>query len=355
MRTIHAALRHGDATRVATYISSQRCATSLKFAPAAKTVLIYAAVYAVMDYVLNAMAFGDGWIIIWPVNGITIALLLMQPKSRWFCMLLGIQLGTAIGDSPHTDTFVMALCDRFCSVLEVLICVSLLPAYSTMDTWLRTPHVFRRFVLALLVGPGVAGVIAATLYAYLKHDAWLPAFNNWATADALGIAATMPLALSVRSTQMRSLFEPKSIGKTVAVLIFALAGAGLIFSVSSYPLEFLLLPLLMLVDSILAFAGSAISVVGVMFIVVYCTNRNVGPFAVWSNQLMISRDLALQIFFGFTMMALFPASVLLTERQRLADALRDSNRELGERARNLEGLTLKADAANRKDSSIPVG
>ena len=72
------------------------------------------------------------------------------------------------------------------------------------------------------------------------------AFNNWATADALGVLATMPLALSLGSPQMRSLFQREALPKTLGLLTLSLAGAELIFSVSSYSLLFLLYPLLLL-------------------------------------------------------------------------------------------------------------
>jgi two-component system, sensor histidine kinase and response regulator len=151
---------------------------------------------------------------------------------------------------------------------------------------------------------------------------------------------------------MRGLFERQTIAKTMVILILAFVGTGLIFSVHGYPLEFSLFPLLLLVDSELAFAGSAIAVVGVMLISIYCTTNNLGPFAEWPSKLIISRDLALQIFFGFNMLALFPASIMFMERRRMADALRDTNLELGERTLVLEALTVKADAANRSKSEF---
>jgi diguanylate cyclase (GGDEF)-like protein len=130
----------------------------------------------------------------------------------------------------------------------------------------------------------------------------------------------------------------------MGVLIVALGGAELIFSLNRYSLVFLLYPLLLLVDSLLSFAGSAVAVVGVLFISVYFTSNSQGPFGVWPSDLVLPRDLALQLYFGFHLIALFPASLMSMERKRLADELQRTNERLA-RLASLDGLT---NIANRR-------
>jgi diguanylate cyclase (GGDEF)-like protein len=315
------------------------------WARAAKTVVAYALVYLVVDIALNRFAFSDAWTIVWPLNGVNVALLLMRPRSAWPWMLLGIEIGTGIGeclDDNHLPG--MEIGQRLCSVTEVLISACLLPPFVTLDGWLRTHAIFKRLAAALVLGPGISGLMAAVLFHFAQGQPFLLAFNNWATADALGMAATMPLALSLRSPQMRSLFQRQSLPTTMGVLILAFAGAELIFSTNRYPLVFLLYPLLLLVDSILSFAGSAIAVVGVLFISVYFTSDSLGPFGEWPSALAIPRDLALQIYFGFHLAVLFPASLMFMERKRLAEELHHTNARLA-RLASLDGLT---NIANRR-------
>jgi diguanylate cyclase (GGDEF)-like protein len=253
-------------------------------------------------------------------------------------MLLGIEVGTGIGECLDGIPVQMEIGQRLCSLTEVVISASLLPPFITLERWLRTPRIFLRFAAALVLGPGIAGLMAAALFHYTEGQSYLLAFNNWATADALGIAATMPLALALRSPQMRKLFQREALPRTMGVLILALAGAELIFSVSRYPLMFLLYPLLLLADSMLAFAGSSIAVVGVLFICVYFTSNSQGPFGIWPADLAVPRDLALQIYIGFHLLALFPASIMFMERRRMAEELHDTNARLTVLA-SLDGLT----------------
>jgi signal transduction histidine kinase/DNA-binding response OmpR family regulator len=318
----------------------------------AKMVFTYTLLYALGVIALNRFAFSEAWDIIWPVNGVNVALLLMRPRSSWVWMLLGIELGTAIGDSLDGLPLWMKVFDRACSALEVVTCALLLPRFTALEEWLRTPRLYPRLVTALILGPGISGLISAAGYYYTQSSPFLPTLRGWAIADALGIAATMPLTLSVGTPQMRSLFRPEALARTIGVLALAFAGAAAIFSISSFPTIYLLFPLLLLVDSVLGFAGSAIAVVGVLLIVTYCTIHGVGMFANWAGAIAGGRDLALQVYLGCHMIALFPASILFMERRRMAEKLAETNREIAARAQALEALSNRAEAANRAKSEF---
>jgi len=298
----------------------------------------YAIVYLAADVALNRFAFSDAWTIVWPLNGVNVAVLLMRPRRAWPWMILGIELGTGLGECLDDNSVGMELGQRVCSAAEILLSALVLPPFVTLERWLRTPHLFARFAAALALGPGTSGLGAAALFHVANGQPLLLAFNNWATADALGIASTMPLALALRSPDLRNLFRRTALPTTLGVLLLAFAGAGLIFSVTRYPLLFLLFPLLLLVDSLLSFAGSAIAVMGVLLISMYLTTHAYGPFGVWADDLDLPRDLALQIYFGFHLLALFPASIMFMERRRLVVELHETNSRLTVLA-SLDGLT----------------
>src|SRR5579863_8359010 len=54
----------------------------------ALTALGFAALYFVLDAASNRFAFTDSWTIVWPLNGLTIGLLIMRPRSQWWSMIL---------------------------------------------------------------------------------------------------------------------------------------------------------------------------------------------------------------------------------------------------------------------------
>ena len=312
--------------------------TRVEFRRSATLVLVFFLIYFVADTSLNMFAFSAGWTILWPLNGITIALLICRPKSEWIPMLLGIELGIGLGEYLDANTLGSTIWQRIFSLIEVVLSAWFLPRFNTLEEWLRKPRIFLRFVCALVVGPLVSGVMAAVYFKVTKQQAFLSALDDWATADAIGIAAIMPLAISIRSQEMVALFRGKAAWRTLAVLVVAFASATIVFSVSQYPLLFLLYPTLLLVDSILGFSGSSLAVAAISFLSVYLTTNGKGPFGNWPAGLPVTRDVAFQLFLGFHLVALFPASISILERRRMAAELVDSNAQLLLLA-SLDGLT----------------
>ena len=108
----------------------------------AKTVVAFALAYLLIDVALNTFAFTDAWTIIWPLNGVNVAILLMSPRSRWPWILLGIELGTGVGELVDNNHPLMEIAQRVCSATEVLVSAWLLPPFVTLDRWLRMPRIF---------------------------------------------------------------------------------------------------------------------------------------------------------------------------------------------------------------------
>src|ERR1700676_1787441 len=101
--------------------SAERQPIRLTWVREAKTVLGFSLLYFFIDVALNAFAFADAWTIIWPLNGVNVALLLMNPRSRWPWMLLGIEMGTGAGELFDVNNPLMEVGQRICSATEVLI------------------------------------------------------------------------------------------------------------------------------------------------------------------------------------------------------------------------------------------
>jgi diguanylate cyclase (GGDEF)-like protein len=312
--------------------------TRTRWLHATALTLGFAVVYFLAYAAIDRVGFSSGWTILWPLNGITVAVLIALPRSDWAAVLLGIELGIGTGEFHLGTTFSATVAQRSISLLEVVLSALLLPPFSTLNDWLRQPRVFSRFVAALVLGPGISGVIAAVYYHYAMGQGYLLAFNNWATADALGIAAVMPVALAVRSTEMRDLFRGRKILATVGTLALGFVCAHFVFSVSRYPLVCLLFPMLLLIDYLLGFAGAAIAALVISVYGVVLATRGVGPFGHWSADLAIPRDLGLQLYLGFNLVGLFPVSILALERRRMAAELRETNAQLL-RLASLDGLT----------------
>jgi integral membrane sensor domain MASE1 len=217
--------------------------------------LAVAGFYFVADNVLNQFALGDGWQIFWPLNGITIALLITRPRKDWPLLLAAVALGTGGGEYVDDNPLGSTLLQRCLSVLEVALSASLLPRFVSLESWLRSPGLYPRFAAAVIVGPAVSGLLAAAYFHWVEAKPFVAAFNSWALADAMGIAAVLPLVLALRSTQISDLWSSNRWLVSIGTLAAAIAVMTAIFATSQYPLIFVLYPLLMLVDWLLGLFG----------------------------------------------------------------------------------------------------
>ena len=309
----------------------------------ARLALAVAAAYFVADTLLNKFALGDGWAIFWPLNGITIALLIMRPRASWPLLLAAVEVGTGLGEYIDDNSLLSTVLERAFSVFEVFLSASLLPPFVSLDTWLPRPGLYRRFAAAVLVGPVVSGVLAAAYFHWVRSMPFLAAFDSWALADAMGIAAVLPLVLALRSTQMTAFATARQRLLAVGTLAAAISIMAVIFATSQYPLIFVLYPLLMLVDWMLGLFGSSIALCCACVLAVFLTEHGYGPFANPAS-LGMSRNLAVQVYLGFHLIGFLPISILFSEQRRMDRELRDSLARTAALA-SLDGLT---GVANRR-------
>ena len=114
--------------------------------------LTVAAAYFIADTLMNKIALGDGWEIFWPLNGITIALLIMRPRSSWPLLLAAVELGTGVGRIHRRQLALSTLVERAFSALEVSLSAALLPPFVSLATWLPKPGLYPRFAAAVAGG-----------------------------------------------------------------------------------------------------------------------------------------------------------------------------------------------------------
>jgi diguanylate cyclase (GGDEF)-like protein len=305
--------------------------------------LALAGFYFIGDNVLNKIALGDGWQIFWPLNGVTIALLIMRPRTDWPLLLAAVSLGTGAGEFFDGNSLGSTVVQRCLSVLEVSLSAAVLPRFISLDSWLRSPRLYPRFAAAVITGPALSGLLAAAYFHSVQAQPFVAAFNSWALADAMGIAAVLPLVLAFRSMPVRDLRNANRWLVTTGTLVLALAIMTAIFATSQYPLIFVLYPLLMLVDWLLGLFGSSIALFCACVMAVYLTEHGYGPFAN-TAALGVSRNVAVQLYLGFHLIGFLPISILFLEQRRMDRELRDSLARTSVLA-SLDGLT---NVANRR-------
>lgn len=267
---------------------------------------------------LNAASWGAGSIsILWPATGLLIGILICLPRRQWpaylaISVVIDLLINVFI---PPARPFSGMLYLAGCNVIEVSLAAWLLqPVFSPQFYLTRPSQLVRLIAYGVVLAPGVASLFAAC---YLSGSFGRPTFEGfqeWFTADALGISIITPLYLGF---QKRSPFSNRRWYEVAS--LFALLGAVsvLVFWQRTLPLLFVILPFLLLVEVRLGLAGSTIGLLAVSVIAGYATAHNHGPIVLTRFSTLSPRTLIMQFFTFVCMIVLYITEVILAERHRL--------------------------------------
>ena len=331
----------------------------------------------VIDSILSRYGLLDGsWGIFWPLNGVTTALLLSRKRQDWPFILGCVGIATAMcqalsagrwGHGNWTEALVVAALNA----IEVWIAASILPAIhpvpddhipqiatqsgevpgTELRQWLREPRLMYRFTIATFIAaPGASGVLAATYYHFKDHIPFWHIFHQWALADALGLAATIPLVLALRTMSTWRGDHMGGMLRTLGMVALMAAATIAVFSQSQPSLLFTLFPVLGLVIFYSTFTGAMLAIQSVCVLSVAMTLHQHAFSAPDSDR----RVLFLQLFLALIVLVGFQTSVLLTERRAFAVRLRKSERQYRLLAESSRDVILLTDLAGTCEFVSPA-
>jgi diguanylate cyclase (GGDEF)-like protein len=276
---------------------------------------------------------------IWLANGALLGVLLTTRWQRWPAYLLAGYLANFTADWLAGDRAAVAVLLSACNTFEILIAATPLHWYLTDASDLTRRRTFSYFIFyGVLLAPALTALIAAVILKLVAGNEVWPAFSTWYLADALGIALVTPLVLSVRQSELATLFGRTAITKTLSILILTALVTTAVFVQTTYPLLFVLFPVLMWAIFELGFTGTAITIFIAAIIAIVSTIEGRGPMMMIEGLTDAERILFLQITIVTAVMVALPIALILAERERLRAALEKANSVLHSLAMT-DGLT----------------
>jgi len=280
----------------------------------------------------NTSAMAD---VLWPANGILLAILLLSPRQTWPVYLcLGFitnVLAHAVDITKfpiyHTVLFSVA------NIVEILVAATALaerkPNRPDFTQW----KVLGKFLLFGLILAPLGSVAVVQIGRLLEHSsAQLIDLWNWYSGDVLGIAIVTPMILAVHFNELKKLFSREKCVETLALLLGLLLFSIGIFYQSTYPVAFLLFPLLLFVTVRLQSSGAAIGIFLIAIPAIYFTSRGRGPFSLLQGGFLLHKITLVQCFLGMLLITVYAVSAMLAQRDRLEQQLQDAYREASGRA-----------------------
>jgi|GEM_PF-597881 PAS domain S-box-containing protein len=265
---------------------------------------------------------------IWPLNALLLAIILRWPgASPAVVIAIGAASNVAV-DLAMGDTVFNGLALTLANVVEMAVCIYFLrPKGATFD--ISRPHSLLRFVfIAGGIAPAASAAIAACVLT--TKATFLETLGVWFAADALGMLIFTPALLVVGSTRAEGVFPRRSFtewGLGVAILVTVLFA---VFGQRSYPLLFLVYPVVILATFRGGLTATAMSILVTACVAIWASVVGYGPTQLIPGS-ETDRVLVLQGFLAVMTLTSLPVAMALAERARASASLRAA-REEAERA-----------------------
>jgi len=266
---------------------------------------------------------------IWLSNAALLGILLRVRSQHWFAYLLVGFLANFAADRIFGDSTALALTVAACNMVEAMLAAALLRSRLSDASDLTQRRTFAYFLFyGMIVAPIVSASLGAETFRYFTGASFLTVFKTWYLADAIGIALVTPLMLSLRRNELATLFSEAAVAKTLGIFIVVATVTTTVFAQSTYPLLFLLFPIMMWVIFELGFTGTAIAIFMAAIIAIAFTINGHGPMMLIEGLTFQQRILFLQITIATAALVALPIALILAERERLREALQNTNNEL---------------------------
>jgi diguanylate cyclase (GGDEF)-like protein/PAS domain S-box-containing protein len=273
---------------------------------------------------------------LWLANGFALGLLLTAPRSRWPLLLsISTVAGAASAVVLRAEPSLIVWVALF-NTLEVLVAaVSLSGVIRSAADITSRSRVFRFLLSGVLLAPAVM-VVTLGLFDHLTGRPFTAvSAQRIFISHALGMSIMAPVALALRSGELRQYITRGTITESALTLLVLIAMSALVFYQSILPLLFLIFPPMMRVAYRGGFAGTAVALLVVVLIGAFATATGHGPVAAVQRNgsldgwpLFADGYIVLQVFVAALLVSLFPMIMSLAEGQRAHQATEELQNRL---------------------------
>jgi signal transduction histidine kinase/CheY-like chemotaxis protein len=316
-------------------------------------VVILPAIHFGLAYLCRALYFEDGTSAIWPSTGVYLAGVLLLGYRIWPAILLSELIANYL--LFYHNVWVSAISAAI-ALIDPLIATYLIKRFiQRRNLFGRYQDVFK-FVVLLLPSLLLSTTLCITLLCLSGNTPWVqykPAWWGWFTSTLVGLLVVTPMlmAWSAPPKPPQQLSWQKSM--ELAILLLILTVVTQIAFWGGYPLEYMMIPLL--IWSALRFSPkeSTLLVVVVSAIAVYGTSHGYGSFVRPSVKESL---LLVQSFIGAIALTTFILSAAINENKQAYQQLQEARdyleQRVEERTVELKRAKLAADSANQAKSEF---
>jgi signal transduction histidine kinase len=266
----------------------------------------------------------------WPATGVGIALLYLGGLRWWPGLLLGDLLGTIVDLPGGSQPLGIALADTAGHVARAVVAVVILQRLVGRRAAMDRLEQVGAVLVAVAVGEALAATVAI-LARWAGGVIEVPEmgvfWRSWWLGGVAGGLVVLPLALAW-AHPWALVWRGRRAGEG-ALMLVAVAGLSLIALSAEQPLTYMVFPAFIWAALRLGPQGATLAVAVGAVIAVLATSHEQGAFVELSPT---DSALNLQLYMTFAALTTCCLAAIVSERQRAALELAESQRREGERA-----------------------
>jgi PAS domain S-box-containing protein len=298
----------------------------------ASAFLLSSVIFGILAWGGLALTTGEGQIaVVWLANAFLVAIILRSVKRHVPYYLAGAFAANIAVNLVAGDTMINGITLAAINQFEIILIWYLMQRLA-----LPRPDMQRLSDLGLFcivggfLGPLASGFLAGLFFSAGTWQTFLMSWLQWTATDGLGMILLSPAVMVVidlfkRGTgereNKRSLVFRANRREWLAIQIFTLASAILIFGFLSFPIFFMVAPLVLFNAFRLGTLGTSVSIMLIAIVIVICVTLEAGPFYA-VEQSLNAKLFILQVFLLSCFAVGMPTSAMLAEKAKIRQSLR---------------------------------
>ena len=201
---------------------------------------------------------------LWPANGMLVAALVLTPTSRWKDVLLAGAIGSLAANLYHGGRAIDACSITLANLLEAYVAAAILRRHLHQRRIFQQSSDVVALVMAAILSAVIAGALSAASASVLRHAPFGTFFIKWVLGDVLGLVVVMPIAVIMHDLVKHGpdlLLAQRSAIEAGLIMLAVLGITVAVFAPDMPPVQFLVMPSVLLASYRLGPFGAAMSTV----------------------------------------------------------------------------------------------